>query len=911
MTTRNRELAALLDASGNASVGGNLTVSGTTTTISSSVQTMADNLIELNTGASSNSNDLGLVMERGSTGNNAIFLWDESNDGFAVGTTTATGTATGNISFTAAPFTASTITGTVLTGSTSVKTPLIEYTDGDDAITIADGGHITTGGNLSIGGSNNELRFYEGSNYVGFEAPALSANKIWVLPAADGSANQILKTDGSGTLSFTDDLTLAAATVNNYTGNGSATGFTLSTTPNLETSIQAYIDGVYQFKNTFSFSGTTFTFDTAPVTGALIEILVWNTVAVNVPAAQSVVPSTLNPSMITGQAEVTAADADHILIYDASATALKKALVSDLLQTNEEIQDIIGAMFSSNTETGIAATYQDGDGTVDLVIGDDTIVSSMLDTNIAIAGTLGVSGVLTGASLDISGDIDVDGTTNLDVVDIDGAVNMASTLSLGGDISMNDNQIIFNNNSQAILIKDAAGTASYVFYQDNADTLIVGNGTNVEAIRFDTGGNEGALTIDTSGNSTFKGPVGITSNTPVLTFIESDQSNKQYQIGSFGSAYAINDASNSQFRYILDTNGNHIFNEGGANCDFRVETDGKDHMLSLDGEFNRVNIGSAGLGTHGKSLTVGDDDATAWITSGGSNTHLTITPNGGSGALIIRTGGTNGQPNTTTERFRVQPNGDVYIGGTSSGGTPKVNFFHNDSLRAFIQATSAAGMLLDSDGKMSFNTNNASRWHIQSSGHLTPNNQHAYDVGGVNAEVRNIYAQQLLVGKSSASINLAGFYVAPNDFMAYTNTGTDDGDRCLVLNRQNSNGLILDFKTSNSVRGSISFDGSNMSYGGQSDYRLKENIEPMQKGLDRLNKLKPVSFDWKESGIKSEGFIAHEVQEVFPQVVVGKKDGKEMQQMDYGRISPLLVKAIQELSAQVEELKKEIQELKE
>ena len=43
-------------------------------------------------------------------------------------------------------------------------------------------------------------------------------------------------------------------------------------------------------------------------------------------------------------------------------------------------------MFSSNTETGISVTYQDGDGTLDLVIGDDTIVSSMLDTNIDIAG---------------------------------------------------------------------------------------------------------------------------------------------------------------------------------------------------------------------------------------------------------------------------------------------------------------------------------------------------------------------------------------------------------------------------------------------------------------------------------------------------------------------------------------------
>ncbi len=86
--------------------------------------------------------------------------------------------------------------------SDSIRTTLIEYTDGDDALTIADGGALTTAGNLSIGGSNNELRFYEGANYVGFEAPALSADKIWVLPSADGSSGQVLQTDGSGNLSF-------------------------------------------------------------------------------------------------------------------------------------------------------------------------------------------------------------------------------------------------------------------------------------------------------------------------------------------------------------------------------------------------------------------------------------------------------------------------------------------------------------------------------------------------------------------------------------------------------------------------------------------------------------------------------------------------------------------------------------
>jgi hypothetical protein len=423
MTTRNRELASIIDASGNITAGGNLTVSGTTTTISSSVQTMADPLIELNTGASSNSNDLGLIMERGSTGNNAMFIWDESNDGFAVGTTTATGASTGNISFTAAPFTASTITGTILNGSTSVRTPLIEYTDGDDALTIADGGAVTTSQNFSIGGSNNELRFYEGSNYVGFEAPALSADKIWVLPAVDGSANQILKTDGSGNLSFTDDLTLADASVNNFSGNGSATGFTLSTTPVSENATQAYINGVYQFKNTYSVSGTTFTFDTAPPNGSSIEVLVWSTVAVNVPATASVTNDSLNASIITAQSEVTAAQADHVLIYDASATALKKALVSDFGNTDEEIQDLIGAMFSSNTETGISVTYQDGDGTLDLVIGDDTIVSSMLDTNIDIAGTLDVTGVLTtDTNAVIAGTLGIAGSSTNGVAISQGAI---------------------------------------------------------------------------------------------------------------------------------------------------------------------------------------------------------------------------------------------------------------------------------------------------------------------------------------------------------------------------------------------------------------------------------------------------------------------------------------------------------
>jgi len=82
----------------NMTVNGTLTVNGTTTTVNSTNTAVTDNLFELNTGASSNANDSGIIIERGSTGDNAIFAWDESEDKFAMGTTTATADSTGNIS---------------------------------------------------------------------------------------------------------------------------------------------------------------------------------------------------------------------------------------------------------------------------------------------------------------------------------------------------------------------------------------------------------------------------------------------------------------------------------------------------------------------------------------------------------------------------------------------------------------------------------------------------------------------------------------------------------------------------------------------------------------------------------------------------------------------------------------------
>jgi hypothetical protein len=71
-------------------VTGDLTVNGTTTTNNSVNLTVDDNIIELNSGISSSNNDAGIIIERGTTGNNAAIIWDESADKFTMGTTTAT-----------------------------------------------------------------------------------------------------------------------------------------------------------------------------------------------------------------------------------------------------------------------------------------------------------------------------------------------------------------------------------------------------------------------------------------------------------------------------------------------------------------------------------------------------------------------------------------------------------------------------------------------------------------------------------------------------------------------------------------------------------------------------------------------------------------------------------------------------
>jgi hypothetical protein len=104
--------------SGDVTVGGNLTVSGTQTSVNSTNTTITDTLVVLQSGLTgANPNDIGHIYERGSDGNNGFFGWDQSVDRFIAATTTADGSTAGDLTLAAADLEVAALTATGVTAS--------------------------------------------------------------------------------------------------------------------------------------------------------------------------------------------------------------------------------------------------------------------------------------------------------------------------------------------------------------------------------------------------------------------------------------------------------------------------------------------------------------------------------------------------------------------------------------------------------------------------------------------------------------------------------------------------------------------------------------------------------------------------------------------------------------------------
>ena len=115
--------------------------------------------------------------------------------------------------------------------------------------------------------------------------------------------------------------------------------------------------------------------------------------------------------------------------------------------------------------------------------------------------------------------------------------------------------------------------------------------------------------------------------------------------------------------------------------------------------------------------------------------------------------------------------------------------------------------------------------------------------------------------------------------------------------------------------GNISTNYYQTTYATTSDYRVKEDLQPMLNATGRLMALNPVNFQWKDSDMRTDGFLAHEVAEVVSDAVVGEKDAvdekgnDELQSLDQSKLVPLLVKTIQEQQSVIEALEARISAL--
>jgi hypothetical protein len=168
----------------------------------------------------------------------------------------------------------------------------------------------------------------------------------------------------------------------------------------------------------------------------------------------------------------------------------------------------------------------------------------------------------------------------------------------------------------------------------------------------------------------------------------------------------------------------------------------------------------------------------------------------------------------------------------------------------------------------------------------------------------------LLVGTTSQ--------ISGQNFKSTVQTASGQNGFAIADTNNTTNFVFVGFYNGSTNIGAILRNGatSAVQYLTSSDYRLKENVQPMTGALEKVAALKPVTYTWKADGSLSNGFIAHELQSVIPDCVSGEKDAvdadgnPQYQGIDTSFLVATLTAAIQELKAIVDAQGAEIAALK-
>jgi len=401
-----------------------------------------------------------------------------------------------------------------------------------------------------------------------------------------------------------------------------------------------------------------------------------------------------------------------------------------------------------------------------------------------------------------------------------------------------------------------------------------------------------------------------------------------------------------------------VFNEDSLDLDFRVESNGNANMLFVDAGNDRVGIGTASP-SHQLEIESSSDADLLQVqsTASANNTVLRLGISGdvatlnasgdSSGALAIKTYG--------SERMRINTSGDLLVAKTSLDVATVGHELRASGYSASTRDGSTVGSYtrLTSDGTiLEFRKDSAVVGSIGTQ-NLLIGKSSSTGVGTGNIEISNASSATVQIEGGtnewsmlvSASADALRFYQDSTERMRIDSLGNvllgttnslafitseDSGasaaffglsagssvggvgissrrDYALQLNRMGSDGAIQAFRRGGTIVGSISVTGSATAYNTSSDARLKD-VTGEARGLEVINELNPVAYNWKESGQADEGLIAQEVMEIVPNAVSGSEE--EMYQMDYSKLVVHLVKAVKEQQAQIDALQSEINLLK-
>ena len=460
---------------------------------------------------------------------------------------------------------------------------------------------------------------------------------------------------------------------------------------------------------------------------------------------------------------------------------------------------------------------------------------------------------------------------------------------------------------------DDSLTISSNWYYDGANKRIeAGYATRIQLnsangkMFFETAGTDAAdsaITFSTALTILNDGKVGIGNTSPSAKLTIDNSISTSYSTTGYAATPA------NSMLYLNNTNGGSNtaslinfrtgsgdgvlgFVEGGGtnDADFVIQTDGGSNGIE---RFRITNAGNVGIGTTSPVVKLAVKSSQEQLTlSEGDSRGATFDYRSSTGNLNIATNGINAR---TNPQFTLDLNGNVGI-----GASPTTKLTVNGGYANFTDGT--VNIYAGSDGSgglfgtitnhyQRFVTNNTERMRITSAGGVaigTTSTQAQLEVK--NTADGSTTAPQFLI--QGAASSYGAFHFLDSDaYHIFTNSSGRDIE------------IICD-------SGGVILGPGDTSWSSNSDENLKENIKPLNNVLDKIKNYRCVEYNFKDDKNKDKkiGFIAQDWQKDFSQVV--NKNKQDVLSIKYTETIPVLLKAIQEQQDMIQELKKEIEILK-